>query len=38
MKLEQDSDMLKLERDNLMDKLEILKKNIRKQFIYLKNI
>ena len=28
MKLEQESDMLKLERDNLMDKLEILKKNI----------
>ena len=27
MKLEQDSDMLKLERDNLMDKLEILKRN-----------
>ena len=27
MKLEQDSDMLKLERDNLMDKLKILKRN-----------
>ena len=27
MRLEQDSDMLKLERDNLMDKLEILKRN-----------
>ena len=27
MKLEQDSDMLKLERDNLFDKLEIIKRN-----------
>ena len=27
MKLEQDNDMLKLERDNLFDKLEILKRN-----------
>jgi hypothetical protein len=27
MKLEQDTDMLKLERDNLMDKLEVIKRN-----------
>ena len=27
MKLEQDTDMLKLERDNLLDKLEIIKRN-----------
>ena len=27
MKIEQDNDMLKLERDNLFDKLEIIKRN-----------
>ena len=32
MKLEQDNDMLKLERDNLFDKLEILKRNTKEIF------
>ena len=32
MKLEQDTDMLKLERDNLLDKLEIIKRNTNEIF------
>ena len=32
MKLEQDTDMLKLERDNLFDKLEIIKRNTNEIF------